>query len=75
MTQDLSNATKNVEKEAASGKQQQGDKGPEVVETSLVATDDNVQNTRLEEVSTVQVSTVKTAEFLDDKVVRVTALF
>lgn len=63
-TQDLSNATKNVEKEAVSGKQQ-GGKSPEVVETSLVATDDNVQNTRLEEVST-----VKTVEFLDDRVAR-----
>ncbi|RDY01416.1 Protein CROWDED NUCLEI 1, partial [Mucuna pruriens] len=63
--QDLSNVTKGVEKEAAAAAGKlEGDKSPEVVETSLVA-DNNVQNTSL-----VQVSTVKTVEFSDDRVIR-----
>lgn len=66
-TQNISNATKSVEKEAAAGKLE-GDKNtPEVVETSLAVDDDNVQDTNL-----VQVSTVKTVEFSDDRAVRVT---
>lgn len=63
-TPDLSNVTKNVEKEAAAGKPE-GHKSPEVVEISSVAADDSVLNTPLE-----QVSTMKTVEFSDDRVVR-----
>ncbi|KAG4401987.1 hypothetical protein GLYMA_02G101800v4 [Glycine max] len=64
-TQNISNATKSVEKEAAAGKLE-GDKNtPEVVETSLAVDDDNVQDTNL-----VQVSTVKTVEFSDHRAVR-----
>ncbi|KAK7407606.1 hypothetical protein VNO78_09559 [Psophocarpus tetragonolobus] len=55
-TQNLSNATKVADKEAAGGKL--------VVETSLAVANDDVQNT-----NPVQVSTVKTVE-LDDTVVR-----
>ncbi|XP_061339258.1 protein CROWDED NUCLEI 3 [Gastrolobium bilobum] len=65
-TQDLSNGTKSVKKEAAGGKLEV-DKSPEVViGASSVVAEDNVQAT-----SQVQVSTVKTVElFSDDRVVR-----
>ncbi|XP_020203329.1 protein CROWDED NUCLEI 3 isoform X2 [Cajanus cajan] len=63
-TQDLSNRTKGVEKEAAGGKLEE-EKGPEVVETSSVVAEDSVRNTSL-----VQTSIVKTVELTDDRVVR-----
>ncbi|KAL3037680.1 hypothetical protein AAZX31_01G082900 [Glycine max] len=66
-TQNISNATKSVEKEAAAGKLEGDKNNPEVFETSLAVDDDNVQDTNL-----VQVSTVKTVEFSDDRAVRVT---
>ncbi|KAL2347358.1 hypothetical protein Fmac_001358 [Flemingia macrophylla] len=59
-TQELSKRTKGVENEAAGGKLER-EKGHEVVETSSVVVEDNVQNTSL-----VQTSTVKA----DDRVVR-----
>lgn len=60
-TQDLSNGTKTVEKEAAAGKLEVDNKSSEAV-----VADDNIQTTGL-----VQVTTVKTVEFKDDRVVRV----
>jgi len=61
-TQELSNETKALEKEASGGKQEAGDKNPEVA----VVADDNIQTTTL-----VQISTVKSVEIKDDRVVRV----
>ena len=61
-TQELSNETKTLEKEASGGKQEAGDKNPEVE----VVADDNIQTTTL-----VQISTVKSVEIKDDRVVRV----
>ena len=66
-TQNISNATKSVEKEAAAGKLEGDKNNPEVFETSLAVDDDNVQDTNL-----VQVSTVKTVEVSDHRAVRVT---
>lgn len=60
-TQELSNETKAFEKEASGGKQEAGDKNPEVA----VVADDNIQTTTL-----VQISTVKSVEIKDDRVVR-----
>ncbi|KAK7309987.1 hypothetical protein RJT34_07164 [Clitoria ternatea] len=64
-TLDLSNRAKSVKKEAAGGKLK-GDKSPEVViETTSLVAEDNVEDKAL-----VQVSTVKTLEFSEDRVVR-----
>jgi len=68
-TRDLPNATKSVEKEAAGGNKLEGEMRPEVVETSLAAADDNAQDKGM-----VQVSTTKTLEVSDERVVRVTTL-
>lgn len=64
--QALRNATRSVGKEAVV----EGQMRPEVVETSLAA-DDNVQ---VQDKSMVQVTTTKTVEVSDERVVRVTAL-
>lgn len=59
--QDLTNGTKNVEKEDSDSKQKEGDEN-----LKAVAADDNIQTT-----TQVQVSTVKSVELKDDRVVRV----
>ncbi|CAJ1932233.1 unnamed protein product [Sphenostylis stenocarpa] len=64
-TQNLPNAAKIMEKEGDGDNKLEGQRSPEVVETSLAAADDNVPDTSL-----VQVSTVKTVEVSDEGVAR-----
>ncbi|QCD89714.1 hypothetical protein DEO72_LG4g660 [Vigna unguiculata] len=67
--QAIPNATRSMGKETA-GKLE-GQMSPEVVETSLAEADDNVQ---VEDKSMVQVTTTKTVDVSDERVVRVTDL-
>ncbi|XP_027359977.1 protein CROWDED NUCLEI 3-like [Abrus precatorius] len=64
-TQNLSKGANNVEKEVGGGRLERDKSPEEIVETSLLVAEDNVQNTCL-----VQVPTVKTVEFSDDRTVR-----